>query len=178
MGTAVACAGMSGVLVPAQAAMITWRAQIRAVRGMRIRTVALLLASLAAAVLAGCAIEVGPTPAELKARWEAQNIYPQNYRQDLLAFLRTYLNDPTHVRAAAVSQPQLRYIGPGDRYVSCVRFNARNSDGKYVGSKEGAATFVSGKLERFFDTPRELRERELCKDAAFVPFPELERLTR
>ena len=122
---------------------------------------ALLLASLAAAALAGCTTDIGPTSAELKARWEAQNIYPQNYRQDLLAFLRTYLNNPTQVRAAAVSQPQLKYIGPGDRYVSCVRFNARNSDGKYVGPKEGAATFVSGKLERFFDTPRELREREL-----------------
>ena len=117
-------------------------------------------------------------PAELKARWEAENIFPQNYRQDLLAFLRTYLNDPTHVRGAAVSQPQLKHIGPGDRYVSCVRFNSRNSDGKYMGSKEGAATFVSGKLERFFDTPRELRERELCKDAVFAPFPELERLAR
>ena len=142
------------------------------------RMVARLMAGLAAAVLAGCATELGPSSAELKARWDAENIYPQNYRQDLLAFLRTYLNDPTHVRGAAVSQPQLKYIGPGDRYVSCVRFNARNSDGKYVGLKEGAATFVSGKLERFFDTPRELRERELCKDPAFVPFPELERLTR
>ena len=142
------------------------------------RMAARLLACLAAAVLAGCATEIGPTSAELKARWDAENIYPQNYRQDLLAFLRTYLNDPTHVRGAAVSQPQLKYIGPGDRYVSCVRFNARNTDGKYVGSKDGAATFVSGKLERFFDTPRELRELELCKDAAFAPFPELERLTR
>ena len=145
---------------------------------MRKRMVARLLAGLAAAVLAGCATEIGPTSAELKARWDAENIYPQNYRQDLLAFLRTYLNDPAQVRGAAVSQPQLKYIGPGDRYVSCVRFNARNTDGKYVGSKDGAATFVSGKLERFFDTPRELRELELCKDAAFAPFPELERLAR
>jgi hypothetical protein len=145
---------------------------------MRKRMAARLLASLAAAVLAGCATDIGPTSAELKARWDAENIYPQNYRQDLLAFLRTYLNDPAQVRGAAVSQPQLKYIGPGDRYVSCVRFNARNTDGKYVGSKDGAATFVSGKLERFFDTPKELRELELCKDAAFAPFPELERLTR
>ena len=58
---------------------------------------------------------------------------PQNYKQDLLAFLRTYLNDPTHVRGAAVSQPQLKNVGPGDRYVACVRYNARNSDGKYIG---------------------------------------------
>src|SRR5690348_319254 len=99
---------------------------------MKNRLAARLMAGLAAAMLAGCATDIGPSPAELKARWEAENIYPQNYRQDLLAFLRTYLNDPTQVRAAAVSQPQLRYIGPGERYVSCVRFNARNSDGKYV----------------------------------------------
>lgn len=137
---------------------------------------ALLAAGLAGAALGGCTTDIGPSTAELKARWEAQNVNPQNYRQDLLAFMRTYLNDPTHVRGAAVSQPQLRYIGPGDRYVVCVRYNARNTDGKYQGSKDGAATFVSGKLERFFDVPREVRD--LCKDAAFAPFPELERLTR
>lgn len=143
---------------------------------MRITRAALLAVVCAAAATTGCTTEVGPTAAELKARWEAQNIYPQNYRQDLLAFLRTYLNDPTHVRGAAVAQPRLRYIGPGDRYVVCLRYNARNTDGKYQGSKDGAATFVSGKLERFFDVPREVRE--LCGDATFGPFPELERLTR
>src|SRR5512132_3605876 len=140
------------------------------------RMAARLLVGLAAAVLAGCATEIGPTPAELKARWDAQNVYPQNYRQDVLAFLRTYLNDPTQIRGAAVSQPQLKYIGPGDRYVACVRYNSRNSDGKYQGSKDGAAVYVAGKLDRFFDTPRDVRE--LCKEVAFAPFPELERLTR
>ena len=137
---------------------------------------ALLVAALAAAMLGGCATEIGPSPSELKARWDAENIYPSKYQQDLLAFLRTYLNDPTHIRGAAVSQPQLKYIGPGERYVACVRYNARNSDGKYLGSKDGAATYVSGKLDRFFDTPQ--TARDLCKDATFAPFPELERLTR
>jgi hypothetical protein len=112
----------------------------------------------------------------LKARWDAENVYPQGYRQDLLAFLRTYLNDPSHVRSASVSQPQLKYIGPGDRYVACVRYNARNSDGKYVGSKDGAAIYVAGRLDRFIDTSKDVRE--LCKEVAFLPFPELERLTR
>jgi hypothetical protein len=60
--------------------------------------------------------------------------------------------------------------------VACVRYNARNSDGKYLGSKDGAAIYVAGKLDRFFDTPRDMRD--LCKDATFAPFPELERLTR
>jgi hypothetical protein len=112
----------------------------------------------------------------LKARWDAENVYPQGYRQDLLAFLRTYLNDPSQVRSASVSQPQLKYIGPGDRYIACVRYNARNSDGKYVGSKDGAAIYVAGKLDRFLDTPKDVRE--LCKEVAFAPFPELERLSR
>jgi len=140
------------------------------------RALALLMAFSAAIALGGCATETGPSASELKARWDAENVFPQGYRQDLLAFLRTYLNDPSHVRSASVSQPQLKYIGPGDRYVACVRYNARNSDGKYVGSKDGAAIYVAGKLDRFLDTSKDVRE--LCKEVAFVPFPELERLTR
>ena len=145
-------------------------------RRARMRALALLMAVSVAVALGGCATETGPSASELKARWDAQNVFPQGYRQDLLAFLRTYLNDPSHVRSASVSQPQLKYIGPGDRYVACVRYNARNSDGKYVGSKDCAAVYVAGKLDRFLDTPKEVRE--LCKEVAFVPFPELERLTR
>ena len=133
------------------------------------------LALVAVLMVGGCATEVGPTPAELKAQWEAQNVFPRNYRTDLMAFMRTYLNDPTHVRGAAVSQPQLKPIGPGERYVACVRYNAR-LDGKYAGSKDGAATYVSGKLDRFLDTPIEVRE--MCKDVTYGPFPELETLTR
>ena len=95
--------------------------------------------------------DVGPSSAELKAQWEAQNILPTNYKNDLLAFLRTYLNDPTHVRNAGVTQPTLMKAGPGDRYVVCVRYNARDTNGKYTGVKEGAAIYVSGKLDRFVD---------------------------
>ena len=140
------------------------------------RALALLMAGSVAVALGGCATETGPSASELKARWDAENVYPQGYRQDLLAFLRTYLNDPSHVRSASVSQPQLKYIGSGDRYVACVRYNARNSDGKYVGSKDGAAIYVAGRLDRFIDTSKDVRE--LCKEVAFLPFPELERLTR
>src|SRR5262245_41812997 len=143
---------------------------------MKKRMAARLLVGLAAVVLAGCATDIGPSPAELKTRWDAENIYPQAYRQDLLAFLRTYLNDPSQVRGAEVSQPQLKFVGPGDRYVTCVRYNPRNSDGKYLGSKDGAAVYVGGKLDRFLDTPRDVRQ--LCKEVAFAPFPELERLAR
>lgn len=143
------------------------------------RRLALATAFVAAAALGGCSHDIGPTQAELKQAWEDQNVYPAGYKSDLLAFMRTYLNDPTHVRSASVSQPQLKLLGPnepGQRYLACVRYTARNADGKYTAPKEGAATFVAGKLDRFLDMPREVRE--LCKDAAYAPFFELEKLTR
>ena len=132
---------------------------------------------LAAVLLVGgCATDVGPTPAELKAQWEAQNVVPEHYKDDLLALLRTYLNDPTHVRDASVSPPLRKTVGPGERYVACVRYNARDSSLKYPGAKTGAAIYVSGKLDRFLDGPHDTAD--LCKDAAYAPFPELQKLQR
>jgi|SRR5665213_1883948 len=127
-------------------------------------------------MLGGCSTDVGPTKEELKAQWEAQNVVPQYYKQDLLAFMRTYLNDPTNVRDASVSPPLLKPAGLGERYIACARYNARDSDHKYTGLKTGAAIYVSGKLDRFLDAPRETAD--LCKDAAYAPFPELQKLQR
>jgi hypothetical protein len=133
------------------------------------------LALLALLALGACTTDLGPSPAELEAQWNAQNVYPQHYKQDLLAFLRTYLNDPSHIRDAGVSQPQLKKAGPGNRFVACVRYNARKSGGQYAGVKDGAAVYVSGKLDRFIDGKE---VKPFCTDAAYAPFPELERLTR
>ena len=55
---------------------------------------------------------------------------------------------------------------------SCVRFNAKAPTGGYAGVREHMAIFLAGKLDQMGVT------RELCKDAAYEPFPELERLTR
>jgi hypothetical protein len=137
---------------------------------------AIVILVLAALALSGCASDdVGPSKAELKARWDGENVYPQNYKSDLLAYMRTYLNEPSGVRDAAVSAPVLKDVGPGERFITCLRYNERK-DGRYPGPKTGVAVYVAGKLDRFFDTPREVQP--LCKDLASVPFPELERLTR
>jgi hypothetical protein len=128
-------------------------------------------------VLAGCASDdVGPSPAERRAQWDAQNVYPKTYKASLLDFLRTYLNDPRHVRDGGVSQPVLMEVGPGKRYVACVRYNARDDDGHYKGAKIGAATYVSGQLDNFI--PPGAQAKAMCKDATFAPFPELAKLTR
>jgi hypothetical protein len=158
---------------------------------MRIVSGAVVVAVLG---LSACTTDLGPTQAELRANWDAQNVSPQNYKNDLLAFLRTYLNNPTGVRSASVSAPALKKVGPGERYVVCLRYNARDTFGKYAGPKEAAAVFVSGKLDRFAELARERPDageaegavsaerprapRELCKDAVFAPFPELEALRR
>jgi len=127
--------------------------------------------------LGGCASDdSGPTRADMRAQWEAQNIHPQAYKTDLLNFLRTYLNDPSRIRDAGVSQPALMDVGPGKRYVVCVRYNARDNSGHYEGAKVGAATYVSGKLDRFIDPGQ--RAKTMCKDVVWGPFPELAKLTR
>ena len=130
-------------------------------------------------ILAACSsTRLEPTQDEMKADWEAQNIPPGNYKADILAFMRTYLNDPSRIRGAGVSPPQRKTVlgAPAERYVVCVRYDARKSSGDYAGAKTGLAVYVAGKLDRFLDTPREVRD--ICKDAAYEPFPELERLAR
>jgi len=151
--------------------MIANGGAVMAMRGLNMRWLVLP----AVLVLAACSTDLEPSAAELEARWNAQNVVPQNYKQDLLAFLRTYLNDPSHIREAGVSQPVLKRAGPGDRYIACVRYNARKEGGKYAGVKDGAAIYISGKLDRFIDGKE---AQPFCKDAAYAPFPELERLTR
>ena len=138
----------------------------------------LAIAIAAALGAGGCTTQLEPTQADLRTDWEAGNVPPANYKADLLAYMRAYLNDPRNVRSAELSAPQQKVIAgnPAERYVSCVRYDARNSGGQYTGIKTGMAVFVSGKLDRFFDTPRDVREA--CKDASFEPFPELQRLTR
>jgi hypothetical protein len=102
------------------------------------------------------------------------NIYPDNYRSDILAFLRTYLNDPTQIRGASISEPALK---PGaaaeSRYAVCVRFNARKAGGAYEGSKDRLVYFLAGRLDTMIDA-----KRDQCAGAAYQPFPELERLSR
>jgi hypothetical protein len=101
------------------------------------------------------------------------NVAPVNYRPEILAFLRTYLNDPTHIRGAFVSEPALMQIGGVQRYVACAKFNARKSSGEYEGSKERLVIFLAGRLDTML-----LAKGDQCGKAVYQPFPELERLSR
>jgi hypothetical protein len=101
------------------------------------------------------------------------NAPPANYKADIVALMRTYLNDPTDVRGAFVTEPAIRTVDGQSRYAACLRYNGRKAGGQYAGSKDSVVVFRSGNLDRIVDNGR-----EYCKDAAYVRFPELERITR
>jgi hypothetical protein len=99
--------------------------------------------------------------------------YPDNYRAELLAFMKTYLNNPVGVHDAAMAEPVQRSIGGRLRYVSCLRFTPRESDGSYRDSRERAIIYVNGRLDRMVENAS-----EPCAGAVYAPFPDLEKLTR
>jgi hypothetical protein len=106
---------------------------------------------------------------------EANTMAPApGYRDDIVAFMRTYLNNPVGVRNAFIAEPGLHSIEGIQRNSVCLRYTARKSDGQYAPSKDSLVVFRDGRLDRIVDTPRDVREA--CKDAAYQPFPELERL--
>jgi hypothetical protein len=111
--------------------------------------------------------------ASVQSGVSSANVVPTNYKEDTIAFLRTYLNDPTGIRDAAISLPALKNVGGETRYVACLRFNAKKSNGEYAGGKARMAVFVSGRFDRLVETVR-----DQCNDADYAPFPELERLSR
>jgi hypothetical protein len=106
-------------------------------------------------------------------RGVANQPYPNNYRAELLAFMKTYLNNPAGVRDAVLAEPVQRTVGGRLRYVTCLRFTPRESDGGYRALRERAVLYVDGRLDRIIENAG-----EPCAGAVYAPFPELEKLTR
>jgi hypothetical protein len=99
--------------------------------------------------------------------------FPTNYRAEILAFMRTYLNNPVGVHDAAMADPVQRTVGGRLRYVSCLRFVPRESDGSYREVRERAILYVDGRLDRVVENAS-----EPCAGAVYAPFPDLEKMTR
>jgi hypothetical protein len=124
--------------------------------------------------LAGCSsdsADSGPI-SYVGERDTANQPFPANYHDELLAFLRTYINNPVGVHDAAMAEPVQRDVAGHPRYVSCLRFAARGPDGNYSKARELAVVYIAGRLDHVVEKPG-----EICAGAAFAPFPELEKLT-
>jgi hypothetical protein len=123
--------------------------------------------------LAGCLGSEDGRSTSFMEDSSATQRYPDNYRAELLAFMRTYLNNPVGVRNAEMAEPVQRTVGGRVRYVACLRFVPRESDGTYRDARERAVMYVNGRLDRLVENAS-----EVCAGAVYVPFPELEKMVR
>ena len=127
------------------------------------------LGILALLALAGCG---GGLSGPETAGGASVNRFPDNYRAEIIAYQRSFLNDPTGVRGAGITQPAVKNVGSTERYVVCVRFDAKGPTGAYTGARDHLAIFLAGKLDQMGVA------REECRGAAYEPFPEMEKLRR
>jgi hypothetical protein len=107
------------------------------------------------------------------------NVYPTNYKSDILGAMHAYLNNPTGIRDAAISDPALKTVANTTRYTVCVRFDAKKDGGNdYAGSRQIAAVFQVGRFDRFVDNTgaKETSVKDLCTGVTYAPFPELQKL--
>jgi hypothetical protein len=72
-----------------------------------------------------------------------------------------------------MADPVERTVGGRLRYVSCLRFTPRESDGSYRELRERAIVYIDGRLDRMIENAS-----DVCAGVVYVPFPELQKLTR
>jgi hypothetical protein len=139
--------------------------------GISAKCAAILLLPVMLAACAGS--DEGRSISFTDDRGVASQPYPDNYRAELLAFMKTYLNNPVGVHDAALADPVQRTVGGRLRYVSCLRFTPRETDGSYRNSRERAILYVNGRLDQMVENAS-----EVCAGVAYAPFPDLEKMAR
>lgn len=126
--------------------------------------------------LAGCAGGGDDNSAPISFtsdRGVADQPFPTNYRAEILAFMRTYLNNPVGVHDGAIAEPVQRTVGGRLRYVVCVRYSAKDTDGNYHPARERGILFVDGRLDRIIENPA-----EPCAGVSYGPYAELGNMSR
>jgi hypothetical protein len=122
-------------------------------------------------VLLSLMLALGACGHDLVSDGDEINVYPTNYKSDILAAMHAYLNNPTGIRDAAISEPTLKSSGTVNRYVACLRFTPKKNASEYGGTREIAAVFMGGRLDRFVDLPK-----TECTGVTYAAFPELQKL--
>ncbi len=131
---------------------------------MKIAASACLLSAFAAGLI-GCSSSSSKQPEE------NPNIFPADYKNEILLTMTNTLEDPTNIRGAFISEPVLQPAGKEERYVVCVRSDSRNANRHYTGSMDRIGYFYAGHLNQLVDATK-----DQCGKAAYKPFPELEKL--
>src|SRR4029079_6668264 len=102
---------------------------------------------------------------------ENPNIFPADYKNEILNTLTSALDNPTNVRDAYIGEPTLRAADKDERYIICMKFDARDAANRYTGSKDRIGYFYGGHLNQLVEATN-----GQCRNAVYKPFPELEHL--
>jgi hypothetical protein len=137
---------------------------------MSVKRAAILLLPI---LLAACLGDDGRTSAFIDTGGDGNQPFPDNYRAEIPAFMKTYLNNPVGVHDAVLAAPVQRTVGGHVRYVTCLRFTPRESDGSYGAARERAILYINGRLDRIVENAA-----DICAGSVYASFPELEKLTR
>ena len=96
------------------------------------------------------------------------NIFPADFKTQIIKTMPQIQVDPTNLRGAFYSDPMLDPKGTVSVYTSCVRFEPRDITKQYLGSRDYIAYYYGGRLQQFVPA------QDQCGYAAYKPFPELE----
>jgi hypothetical protein len=99
------------------------------------------------------------------------NLTPTNFKTEILRTVPSIVEDQTGIREAFYSDPMVDPKSTVSVYTSCVKFNARDSQKQYKGSKTYILYYYGGHLQQMVPA-----EQDQCRFAAYHPFPEVERL--
>jgi hypothetical protein len=90
------------------------------------------------------------------------NAYPENYKKDVLTYVKAHPAEMLNAREASISAPALTQFGNESRFFACLRVNGPDW------RKDKMLIFYSGGINQFIDA-----EGGQCAAAPYQPFPEL-----
>lgn len=122
-------------------------------------------------LLPALALSLVACSSDKKQAEENPNVFPADYKNQILTTMTNTLDDPTNIRSASITDPFVRSAGKEERYVVCLRFDARNLNRNYTGIQDRIAYFYGGHINQLVEATK-----EQCGNAAYKPFPELEKL--
>ena len=107
---------------------------------------------------------------------------PTNYRDAVAANVRSTFFDPYSIRDASISQPLYAsavFDGqtpiPRHGWIVCLRANAKNKMGGYIGQEVTAMLFEGDTIVLSIGGPDfQGQVQEECTPAVYSPFPEIE----
>ena len=84
-------------------------------------------------LLSALAVSLLACSSDKKQAEENPNVFPSDYKNEILTTLTSSLDDPTNIRSAYITDPFIRPAGKEERYVVCVRSDSRNVARHYTG---------------------------------------------